>query len=127
MNTEDQDRFLRNILEDETSSGFREQSLRHGLRLIRRRRLVRNGLKLGMLPVFLLLVVWMANFPERKVHTTVRRSNPAPTHVVGKVKFINDEQLLALFPDRSVALVGKPGSQQLLFLDEPKGSSGGKM
>jgi hypothetical protein len=34
------------------------------------------------------------------------------------VKFINDEELLALFPGRPLALVGKPGEQQLVFLDQ---------
>jgi hypothetical protein len=34
-----------------------------------------------------------------------------------KVEFINAEQLFALFPNRPMALVGKPGHQQVIFLD----------
>jgi len=34
-----------------------------------------------------------------------------------RVKFISADELLALFPNRPVALIGKPGSQQLVFLD----------
>jgi hypothetical protein len=35
------------------------------------------------------------------------------------VRVISDEELFALFPGRSLALVGPPGHQQLVFLDEP--------
>ena len=34
-----------------------------------------------------------------------------------KVEYITTEQLFALFPNRAMALVGKPGHQQLIFLD----------
>jgi len=33
------------------------------------------------------------------------------------VQFINDDELLALFPNRPVALIGEPGKQRLVFLD----------
>jgi hypothetical protein len=42
---------------------------------------------------------------------------------VPPLKFITDEQLLALFPGRPLALIGKPGQQQLLFLGQPAPSS----
>jgi hypothetical protein len=42
------------------------------------------------------------------------------------VKLINDDELLALFPDRPVALIGKPGQQQLVFLDKPTKRVGGQ-
>jgi hypothetical protein len=35
------------------------------------------------------------------------------------VKVIGDEELFALFPDRPIALIGKPGHQQLVFFDRP--------
>ena len=35
------------------------------------------------------------------------------------VKFITDEELLALFPNRSVGLIGKAGHQELVFFDQP--------
>ena len=31
---------------------------------------------------------------------------------------INDDELFALFAGRSMALIGKPGEQQLVFLDQ---------
>ena len=36
------------------------------------------------------------------------------------VKIISDEELFALFPNRPLALVGKPGHQQLVFLGHPE-------
>lgn len=39
------------------------------------------------------------------------------------VKIISDEELLALFPGRPVALIGPPGRQRLIFLDEPDSSN----
>ncbi|HHY86181.1 MAG TPA: hypothetical protein GYA07_11730 [Verrucomicrobia bacterium] len=33
------------------------------------------------------------------------------------MQFINDDELLALFPNRPVALIGEPGKQRLVFLD----------
>jgi hypothetical protein len=36
------------------------------------------------------------------------------------VKIITDEELFSLFPNRSMVLVGQPGHQQLVFLDQPE-------
>jgi hypothetical protein len=33
------------------------------------------------------------------------------------IKVISDEELFALFPRRSLALIGSPGHQKLVFLD----------
>jgi hypothetical protein len=49
--------------------------------------------------------------------TTVAISTPQAES--RDVKFITDEELFALFPNRPLALVGKPGQQQLVFLDQP--------
>jgi hypothetical protein len=35
------------------------------------------------------------------------------------VRLLTDEQLLAMFPGRPVALIGPAGDQRLVFLDEP--------
>jgi len=34
------------------------------------------------------------------------------------MKYISDEELFKLFPGRSIALIGKPGEQELIFLDK---------
>jgi len=43
------------------------------------------------------------------------------------VKRISDEDLFSLFPDRSMALIGQPGHQQLVFLDLPAPSSSSRI
>ena len=43
---------------------------------------------------------------------------PAPAARPG-LRIVTDKELLALFPDRPVALVGPPGRQRLVFLDRP--------
>jgi hypothetical protein len=37
---------------------------------------------------------------------------------LSKVEYITADQLFALFPNRPMALIGKPGHQQLIFLDK---------
>ncbi len=39
------------------------------------------------------------------------------------LEIITDEELFSLFPNRPLALVGKPGHQQLIFLDQPQTSN----
>jgi len=63
----------------------------------------------------------------RETHSpaSVREASPAPP--ANRVKIITNEQLLALFPERPVALIGAPGTQRLMFLDaEPDGSTATK-
>ena len=43
-----------------------------------------------------------------------------------KVEYITADQLFALFPNRQIALVGKPGHQQLIFLDDHPASDNQK-
>jgi len=41
-----------------------------------------------------------------------------PAADVSGVKYITTQELFALFPGRPIALIGKPGRQQVIFLDE---------
>lgn len=52
----------------------------------------------------------------------MRATVPTPPADGRDAKFITDEELFALFPNRPLALVGKPGQQQLVFLDQAKNS-----
>ena len=45
------------------------------------------------------------------------------TPLTPAVKTITDDELFALFPGRSMALIGKPGHQELVFLDSPAAPS----
>jgi hypothetical protein len=44
-------------------------------------------------------------------------ASATPPTETNKVKIITDEELFALFPNRAVALIGAPGHQQLIFLN----------
>jgi hypothetical protein len=46
------------------------------------------------------------------------RSHAAGGRGNGKVKYITKKELFALFPNRPIALIGEPGHQQFLLLDE---------
>ena len=67
--------------------------------------------------------------PKSSVQEVATSSLPGATAFLPpadtvKVKFITDEELLALFPDRPVALIGRPGHQQLVFLDKSTSTAG---
>ncbi len=120
----EQDRLLREILEGQELSDLRRISLDQGLASIRRRHHLRRVTRvcaLALLPVLLLLPLLPRKpsvAPERP--PAYADSSPARSASPEKtvpIKFITDEQLLALFPDRPIALIGRPGQQQLVFLD----------
>lgn len=57
----------------------------------------------------------------------IARNSPAPVKqheantVPGtSIKLVSEEELLALFPDRPVALVGPPEDRRFVFLDEAR-------
>ncbi len=124
MNADDQDRLLKEFLAGDECAGVRRASLDQGLALMRRRRRAR---RVGVL-CLLTAVLGAAGFlslsssrpgarPAQFVRTNASRV-PSPAAKASSVQIIDDDQLLALFPGRPVALVGRPGHQQLLFLDE---------
>jgi hypothetical protein len=119
MKRADQDRLLDGILGDESLAQLRHISLAGMLeaaRARRRRRVVVSTV--GALAVLFSLLV-VATRRSEKIPSVEPVSAPA----AARVKFIDDAQLLALFPDRSVALIGPPGNQKLLFLDEVNGAA----
>ena len=127
MKRSEQDQLLKEILAGDELSDFRQASLEQGLVAIRRqrrRRRVMRACALASLPFLLVLGILIRRPPESP--TGGRASNnpsapAAPTARAGKsdIKFITDEELFALFPNRSLALIGKSGEQQqLVFLDK---------
>jgi hypothetical protein len=119
MTRSDHDRLLREMLVDENLETLRTASLEQGVALLRRRRRRRVFLA-GATASLMCVAVLLLSSRQRPSH-----EQPAaivPTTISG-VKLIDDEQLLALFPDRTVALVGAPGRQELVFIDPPKDAS----
>jgi hypothetical protein len=127
MKSPDENPLLKEILADEALTALRHASLNQGLDALRRARRVRRAARLGTLasvPVLLIVALTLhkptqeAASPPPTPGTQQASIATAPPEASG-VKTISDEELFALFPGRSLALIGKPGHQQLVFLDTP--------
>jgi hypothetical protein len=127
MTPETHHRLLRQVLTDDKLEAVRQQSLQAmlvsgGCR--RRRRSLRRASMIGLLSLMLLSLILTHRPPPRSA--TARHSSPAPPSLTSKntnrshrIEIITDAELFALFPGRSLALVGPPGRQQLVFFDQP--------
>ncbi len=128
MKRSDHDKLLREMLTGVEVSDFRKASLEGGLASLRRRRRYRRVAQAGVVMALTLLVA-LGIVHERTQNKLARQmasvkpisnspvASPAPSSENSKVNIISDEELFALFPGRSMALIGKPGEQQLVFLD----------
>lgn len=114
MKRSDQDRLLRDVLADDALDHLRATALDQVLAAARRRRQRRALLSTAaafIVAVSVFIASRSTNEPPAVAATpTAAAATPA-------VATINDEQLLAIFADRAVALVGQPGQQTLMFLD----------
>ncbi len=125
MSGSERDRLLQEILAGDDLAEFRQTSLDQGLTLVRRLRHRRRAVRLcAVVGLPLLLVLGMlfrlslqVAKPAGPSSTAAASVGPASPVENPAVKFITDEELFALFPNRPVALLGKPGQQQLVFLD----------
>lgn len=118
MNKSDNDRLLNELLAGDELDAFRRASLEESLALIRGRNVRRQRLRRAALVAVFVLVpaILLKDLVPRQGNRTARVvSRPVSKQ---DVEVISDEQLFALFPNRPLALVGKPGQQQLVFLDE---------
>jgi hypothetical protein len=127
MRKPDQDEILANIFADENLDTLREATLASGLTSIRQRRQRRRRIEMAATLAVAVLVILAATVPwSAKSPTQLARQSapmsptamPAPQAPAPKIQYINQQELFALFPNRSIALIGKPGHQQLIFLDQ---------
>ena len=102
---------------DEELDPVRRASLEAGLFALRARRRRRHFWATAGAVAPLVVIFAFAAFRYRGGATGSRAVAPVSASAAPTVKFINDSELLALFPNRAVALIGPPGSQQLRFLD----------
>jgi hypothetical protein len=124
MKRSEQDSLLKEILDGADIAALREASLQTGLASLRTRQKHRRALRISALVLpALMLAGFLLSRPTITIPetpTSVGSSAPRVAPVTGQVKFISDEELLRLFPGRPVALIGKPGEQQLVFLGTPE-------
>ena len=125
MKHHEQDQLLKELLADDEMSAFRHASLEGGLTFVRHKRRRQRAVQLCALACAFLLCaagILLNRVPDRAGRQIAGPGSPAnqavpPQAGAAKVKFISDEELFALFPDRAMALIGKPGQQQVVFLD----------
>lgn len=127
------DPFLADLLSGAELDTFRAASLEHLLAHAHRRRQRAERtrtLRLVALPALALLaVVWLAlpRSADREEASPTAQLPPGPPANVqspetasapgSRVHHLTDDELLALFPGRPVALIGPPGNQKFVLLD----------
>ena len=123
MKNPDENPLLKEILADENLSALREASLKQGIHAMRRQRRIRRAMHAGMfvlLPALLIFTLRKPN-PQSVSQTSNPHTREMPSTAIASgesgIKVISDEELFALFPGRSLALIGKPGHQELVDLD----------
>jgi hypothetical protein len=124
MTNHDRDQLLGDVFDGDELNQLRQTSLSRGLKEMRRRRQCAVAARVSMMAIPVLLLAVVAFYPRFQQP----RLTPVPTTMAfapkgeSKVEYITADQLFALFPNRAMALVGKPGHQQLIFLDKPSAS-----
>src|SRR5438270_13138890 len=115
MNQLDRDKLLHELLAPDGGTGLRERSLQQGLVALRRERRKRQVVRAAILfclPLLIFAAVTLGRGPAQQ--PKLRNSRPevalssTPRSNASEVKIISDEELFALFPGRSLALIGKP-------------------
>jgi hypothetical protein len=120
MTDQDKNQLLDSLLGDDELNQIRQASLVRGLKEMRgrRRRALAARVSVMALPVLLLAVMVFYPRLQPPHQATVPATMAFSTRAESKVEYITADQLFALFPNRPMALVGKPGHQQLIFLDD---------
>jgi hypothetical protein len=135
MNSAPKDTLLKELLSGRELEELRASTLNHGLDLARRRRRNRRAARMSGFAAFVFAVAVLVSMRFRTISTVdprimvghpgaaatdlVSTVPPAPSREPPAVRRLTDDQLLALFPGRPVALIGPPGDQTLVFLDQP--------
>lgn len=128
MNAHDQEKLLKEILPPNGLADFRQASLAYGLAGLRREQRRRHTVRLAAAAAVVLCISFGLAVKLRKtganqnvqIHPALATASAI---VASHVEFINDDQLLALFTNQPVALVGKPGDQRLVFLGKSENHS----
>ena len=123
----DHDELLHEVFFEAVPPAFREASLKHALASVRHRRTVRRVLRATLAIAVVVAVVSRFESAHQDSNDSPGRitlaSAPLPpvkTVPGTKIRLVGDDELLAMFPDRPVALVGPPEHRQFVFLDDPR-------
>jgi hypothetical protein len=121
----DEEKIIGGVLADVSLDTLRKETLQSGLEAVRskaRRRRLMRGAALGCLPAILALLLFWERFQPNAVEetriSTATPSTSKSTQAPNAIERIDDRELLALFPDQTVALIGPPGREQFLVFSE---------
>jgi hypothetical protein len=120
MRKSDHEQLLAQILDGGDLDALRTASLARGLAAIGRRRRRRRRLEILAAVIVPMLLIFAAALRHNSKPPTriAAQTTPPPAAGIPSVKYITAQELFALFPNRPIALIGKPGHQQMIFLDE---------
>jgi hypothetical protein len=131
MNPDRNKPLLNDLLSHRELEELRASTLDRGLALVRQRRRQRHTVRIVGIVASLLGAVAVCWFlvQSRPDHALMAQHPPAAASdaaiesplTAGQpsdVRQLSDHELLDLFPGRPVALIGPPGQQRLVFLDE---------
>jgi len=125
--TPEHDELLNEVLTGGNVTELRTKSLDDTLTAVRQHRRLRHALRCAS-PVaaigILMAIFWYrhSQFPQPVAVQPAAAAMAAPTVPGTSIRLVSDEELLAMFPDRPVALVGPPENRQFVFLDEKRAS-----
>jgi hypothetical protein len=124
MKRTDSERLVTEMLAGEGLSELRTSALNQGVAYLRRRKHRRRITQAGLCACLLFVALWglvTAGIQKKLPKEDHRFASEKPAQKVtprdSGIEWIDDDELLALFPNRPVALIGQPGKQQLVFLD----------
>jgi len=128
----DHDELLNEVLSESAPQNFREASLLRTLTSARRHRRTRSALHVvgatGICFALLAGVIWHQRNSSSTANNRPESVAPiqasAPTVPGTNIRLVSDDELLAMFPDRPVALLGPPDKRQFVFLDEHRAHPG---
>ena len=142
MKSNDKEPLIDEVLADPGLDELRAATLDHGMAAVRSRRQWRQLRRAtavtlcvaGAAAILLVVLLESASPGKEKLFTgeSLPTDSAPATKVVkvmhdktesGDVERLTDDELLALFPERPVALIGLPGRQKLVFLDQLRAGS----
>lgn len=123
----DQDELLHEVFSEVVPPSFRDASLECALASIRRQRTGRRVLRATLAIAVVVAVGARFGSAHRNPNNSpgpnaIASAPPPPARTVPgtKIRLVGDDELLAMFPDRPVALVGPPEHRHFVFLDEQR-------
>jgi hypothetical protein len=136
MKTKPDDDLLQEIFTESASDDFRAAALERTLISARRqRRLRRAGRVCGAIAIcaaILGAIFWHTQeaasdrVARNSIQSPTTPQTEVPTVPGTSIRLVSDDELLGMFPDRPVALVGPPANQRFVFLDELPGAKAGR-